>query len=160
MLTMEEVFELVKKENEYAQGWGKGTRKRSKVEGISDADVHAGTSGWNGMPYSIADWKIYTQKYWDEIDLVLSNFTPDGGAVRIRIIKVISMLVRCLQMYGQPSDLQRIAGHSCSEFPILSGGLKTFDKLTTEEGCLIPTADTKNLRNESPSCNPLKQVGE
>lgn len=156
MLTFDQVIDCIKKENEYAQGWAKGTRKLSLVEGVSNADVHAGTSGPAGQPFGISDWFLFAQKYWDEIPLTMSNFTPDGGAVRIRIIKVVSLLIRCLMVWGQPIDVHRIAGHSCSEFPILGGGLKAFDNLTTAEGCLVPTAETKGLRNEAPNCNPLK----
>jgi hypothetical protein len=155
MLTLGQVFRLVKKENEYAAGWGKGNRKVSKVAGVDDCDVHAGTTGPEGQPFSMADYKVFAQKYWDEIDLAMSNFTPDGGSVRIRIIKVIALLSRCLMIYGKMSDLERLAGKSSSEFPILSGGLKAFDNLTSAQGCLIPTPETKSLRNESPHCSPL-----
>src|SRR5208282_2996512 len=136
MLTFEEVMECVRKEGEYAQGWSKGSRKISKVEGVSDADVHCGPSGWDGIPYSLCDWWVFAKKYWDEIPLSLSNFTPDGGSVRIRMIKVVSLLVRGLMLYGKPSDLERLAGVSSSKFPILAGGLQTFTDLTNEEGCL------------------------
>ena len=137
MLTVDQVFDLIRKENDYAAGWGKGTRKLSKVEGIRDADVHGGTSGPLGQPYSIADWKIFAGKYWDEIDQVLANFTPDGGAVRIRLIKVAFMIIRCLMLYGQTSDIERLAGKSSRDFPVMQGGLKTFQESTTEKGCLM-----------------------
>ena len=160
MLSFEQVVELVKKESEYAQGWAKGSRKASVVEGVGDADVHSGTSGPVGQPFGISDYFLFAKKYWDEIPLTMSNFTPDGGAVRIRIIKVVSLLIRCLMVWGQPLDLQRIAGHSCTEFPIMDGGLKTFDSTTTAEGCLITNASTRGLRNEAPNCNPLKSKPE
>lgn len=155
-LTFLEVADMIHKEMEYAKGWGKGSRKISKVEGIEDQDVHSGTAGPAGQPYGIADFMTFAQKYWDEITLASSGFTPDGGAIRIRIIKVIALLSRALMIYGRPSDLERLAGVSSSQFPILGGGLKTFDHLSSAEGCLIPTADTKGLRNESPNCDPLK----
>ena len=156
-LSFEEVMALVAKENEYATGWSKGSRKESKVEGIEDDAVHAGTTGPAGQPFSLADWWVFTDKYWQEIPLAMSNYTPDGGSVRIRMIKVISMLVRALMVYGRPSDLERIAGVSSSKFPILSGGLATFDHLSSAKGCLIPTEATGALRNEAPGCDPLKQ---
>jgi hypothetical protein len=28
--------------------------------------------------------------------------------------------------------------------------------LTSGQGCLIPTPETRSLRNEAPSCDPLK----
>lgn len=155
MLTEEQVYEMISKEIEYGAGWAKGTRKISKVEGVDDSDVHA-LAPLDGTPFSISDFKDYAKKYWDESTLALSNFTPDGAAVRIRILKVIALLVRALKVHGRASDLERIAGVSSSEFPIMSGGLKTFKESSSEEGCLIPTADTKRLRNEAPSCDPLK----
>lgn len=158
MLSFEQVVELIRKENEYGQGWAKGSRKVSKVEGVSDADVHAGTCGPDGQPFSISDWLGFARKYERESWECMENFTPDGGAVRIRILKVISLLVRCLMLYGQPLDLQRLAGRSSRDFPILGGGLKTFEETTSAEGCLLPSADTKGLRNESPHCNPLKPL--
>lgn len=155
MLTFDQVMELVRKENEYGQRWAKGSRKISIVEGVSDADVHAGTTGFNGTPFSIGDWMLFAKKYWDEAELTMANFTPDGGAVRIRLIKVISLLVRCLMLYGHPLDLERLAGKSSNDFPVLHGGLKTFEKTTTNEGCMLPSGDTGRLRNESPNCDPL-----
>ena len=155
MLTAEQVFDLIKKELKYSQGWGKGSRKLSKVEGIDNSDVHS-LPPLEGQPYSISDFMCFAKKYWDEVELVQSNFTPDGGAVRIRLIKIINLLVRSLMVHGRSSDLHRLAGMSSSLFPILGGGLKTFDESTTEEGCLIPTEETEMLRNESPLCNPLK----
>ena len=155
-LSFEQVMECIKKENEYATRWAKGTRKVSKVEGISDGDVHAGTTGPEGQPFSISDWWIFTRKYFNEIPDVMANYTPDGGAVRIRIIKVISLLVRCLMIYGRSSDLERLAGKSSRDFPVLGGGIATFDEMSSDKGCMIPTTETKALRNEAPSCDPLK----
>lgn len=157
MLTQDQVFEMIRKEAEYGTKWAKGSRKLSKVEGVSDADVHS-LPPLEGQPYSVSDFMDYSQKYWDEARLALANFTPDGAAPRSRILKVVSLLVRCLQVHGRPSDIQRIAGVSSSKFPILHGGLQTFDEVTNEEGCMIPSEKTGSLRNESPNCNPLKRV--
>jgi len=155
-VSFEQVVEMIRKENEYATKWAKGSRKISKVEGVSDGDVHAGTTGPAGQPFGISDWWIFARKYFNEIPDVMANYTPDGGSARIRIIKVISLLVRCLMIYGRPSDLERLAGKSSRDFPILGGGISTFDELSSAEGCLIPTAETGKLRNEAPSCDPLK----
>lgn len=157
-LTFEQVMELVRKEEEYAKGWtGKdGKRKLSQVEGIDDCDVHAGTTGPAGQPFGIADFHDFASKYFNEIPQAMANYTPDGGSVRIRIIKTISLLIRCLQIYGRPSDLERLAGVSSSQFPILHGGLKAFDNLSNQHGCLVPSAETGALRNEAPGCDPLK----
>lgn len=156
-MTFEQVMECLRKEAEYAKGWGsKSGRKVSVVEGIDDADVHSGTSGPAGQPFGLADFWVFAKKYWDEIPLSMSNFTPDGGAVRIRMIKTCSLLIRALMIWGRPSDIERLAGVSSSQFPILGGGLKAFDELSSAKGCLIPTAETKSLRNEAPGCDPLK----
>lgn len=156
MITQEQVFEMIRKEANYATGWAKGKRKSSKVEGIGDEDVHA-LAPLDGQPYSLMDYLTFAEKYWDESKAAYTNFTPDGGAVRIRILKVISLLVRALQVHGRASDLERLAGVSSSEFPILGGGLKKFNEATSSEGCLIPTAETRGLKNESPACDPLKK---
>src|SRR6266704_3182369 len=150
-ISQERVFEMIQKEAAYAAGWGKGTRKLSKVEGVSDADVHS-LPPLNGQPYSLNDYMVFAKKYWDEAELSQANFTPDGGSTRIRILKVASLLIRALQVHGRESDLERLAGVSSSKFPVLAGGLKTFDETTTAEGCMLPTAATGALRNESPSC--------
>jgi len=155
MLTIEQVFDLIRKETEYAQGWAKGSRKLSRAKGVGNADVHSGTSGPEGQPFSVADWMGFAKKYYDEAFLTMASFTPDGGAVRIRLIKVVSLLVRCLMIYGKASDLERLAGKSSRDFPILDGGLKTFDETTNPKGCLIPAPETRALRNEAPGCDPL-----
>jgi hypothetical protein len=157
MLSFEQVMECLRKEGEYATGWAKGSRKASKVEGIADSDVHAGTTGPEGQPFSLADFWVFADKYWQEIPQAMSNFTPDGGSVRIRMIKVMSLMARALMIYGKSSDLERLAGISSSKFPILHGGLKSFDNLTNQHGCLVPSADTGALRNEAPGCDPLKK---
>jgi hypothetical protein len=156
MLTQEQVFECIRKEAEYSNGWAKGTRKISKVEGVSDSDV-CPLAPNEGQPYSLMDFLTFAEKYWNEAKLAYTNFTPDGGAVRIRLIKVLNLLVRALQVHGRSSDLVRLAGVSSSEFPILGGGLKTFKELSSTEGCLIPTEETGRLRNESPNCDPLRK---
>jgi hypothetical protein len=155
VITFEQAVECIAREMEYSKGWAKGSRKLSKVEGVEDSDVHS-LEPLVGQPYSIADFKTFAKKYWDEIDDAMTSFTPDGGAVRIRIIKVLNLLTRALMVHGHSLDTTRLAGKSSSEFPILGGGLKTFNALTSEEGCLIPTSATKSLKNESPNCSPLK----
>lgn len=156
MLTFEQVVEMLRREDAYSAGWGKGARKQSKVPGVPDHYVHA-LHPLEGQPYSAADTLIFAKKYWNEAELAMANFTPDGGAVRIRILKVASLLIRALMIHGRPSDVERLAGKSSKDFPILGGGLRTFDESTTGEGCLIPTPETRALRNESPGCNPLKK---
>jgi hypothetical protein len=155
MLTEDQVFDCIRKEMEYSKGWAKGSRKLSAVDGVDDSDVHT-LAPLSGQPFSISDFKTFASKYWNEIDEALTGFTPDGGSVRIRIIKVLNLLTRAMMVHGRSSDLERLAGKSSSEFPVLGGGLKTFNAVSSDEGCLIPTAATKALRNESPNCDPLK----
>lgn len=153
-ISEQQVFDMIRKEGEYAAGWAKG-QKTSQVEGIAEEDVHA-LPPLHGQPYSIADYMAFAQKYWDEAELAMSNFTPDGGAVRIRILKVVSLLSRALKVHGRASDLERLAGHSCKEFPIMSGGMSTFKEMTNDQGCFLPNSNTGALRSENPSCDPLK----
>jgi hypothetical protein len=154
MISQETVFEMVKKEGEYAAGWAKG-QKTSKIEGVNEEDCHA-LEPLAGMPYSLSDYMAFAKKYWDEAELSLSNFTPDGGSTRIRLLKVVSLLCRGLAVHGRASDLERLAGVSSSKFPILSGGLQTFKDLTNDEGCFVQTSKTGVLRSENPSCDPLR----
>jgi hypothetical protein len=154
MIPQSTVFEMIRKEGEYAAGWAKG-QKVSKVEGVSEENVHS-LPPLTGQPYSIADYMAFAKKYWEEAELSMSNFTPDGGATRIRLLKVVSLLTRALAVHGRASDLERLAGVSSSKFPILAGGLQTFKDLTNEEGCLVQTGKTGALRSENPICNPLK----
>lgn len=126
-LTREQVYEMLTKEDRYAQGWGKGGRKK-------DAYVSAST----GQPFGLMDWIVFAEKYLDEAKLAYANYTPDQGAVRIRLIKAASLLVSALTVHGQPEDLERLAGVSSSKFPILHGGLALFDAITNEKGQLDP----------------------
>ena len=135
MLERSKVYDMLTKEDEYAQKWAKGGRKESTYD---DATT--------GLPFSLADWIIFTEKYIDEARLALANYTPDQGAVRIRLIKAASLLVSALQVHGKEDDLERLAGVSSSKFPILHGGLATFDALTDQSGKL--NKDIANLRSE------------
>ena len=60
-------------------------------------------------------------------------------------------------VHGRASDVERLGGVSSSNFPVMPSGIKGFEEATNDEGCLIPTAETKGLRNESPGCDPLKK---
>lgn len=125
MLKRERVYEMLTKEDAYAQKWAKGGRKK-------DAYVSATT----GLPFSLMDWIVFAEKYLDEAKLTFANYTPDQGAVRIRLIKAASLLVSALQVHAIEDDLERLAGVSSSKFPILHGGIATFDALTDERGRL------------------------
>ena len=125
MLEREQVYEMLTKEDAYAQKWAKGGRKQ-------DAYVSATT----GLPFSLMDWVVFAEKYLDEAKLAYANYTPDQGAVRIRLIKAASLLVSALQIHGKEGDRERLAGVSSSKFPILHGGIATFDALTDQRGQL------------------------
>src|SRR5262245_60809592 len=103
MLTFEQVMELIRKENEYAAGWANGSRKVSTSEVLSDDAVHSGTTGWHGSPFSICDWMLFAKKYYDEAGQAMQNYTPDGGAVLIRLIGVISLLLSCTTLFRSRS---------------------------------------------------------
>jgi len=156
MLSAEQVFECIRREMEYSRGWAKGKDKSVAVEGVDPSDVHR-LPPLSGQPYSIMDFMTFAEKYWDEAKEAYTNFTPDGGAVRIRLIKVLNLLARALMVHGRPSDLERLAGKSSADFPVIGGGLKKFDEVTTGEGCLIQGPGTGKLINESPGCSPLRR---
>lgn len=138
MMKREEVYEMLTKENEYAQGWAKGGRKK-------DAYVSAST----GQVFTLMEWLIFAEKYLDEAKLAYANYTPDQGAVRIRLMKAASLLVTALQLHGKDDDLERLAGVSSSKFPILHGGLATFDALTDEHGHLKSLGNLKSEEKEN-----------
>ena len=135
MLERKQVYKMLTKEDAYAQKWAKGGRKK-------DAYVSPTT----GLLFSLMDWIVFAEKYLDEAKLAFANYTPDEGAVRIRIIKAASLLASALQVHGKEDDFKRLAGVSSSKFPILHGGISTFDALTDQKGQLKePVA---NLRSE------------
>lgn len=156
MLTIMQIAAMLQKEYDYSAGWGKGDRKVSKVPGVPDHLVNS-LPPIEGQPFSIPDLMCFARKYLDEADQTIAHFTPDGGATRIRILKAVSLLVSALRIHGRTSDLKRLAGASCSEFPILPSGLKGFEDNSNEEGCLIQTPKTRGLRSESPGCDSLKK---
>lgn len=125
MIKRKKVYEMLTKENEYAQRWAKGGRKQ-------DAYVEATTS----QPFSLMDWVVFAEKYLNEAKLAYANYTPDQGAVRIRLLKAASLLVSALEAHAKEDDLSRLAGVSATKFPILHGGLATFDTFTNEQGQL------------------------
>ena len=134
MIERERVYEMLTKEDAYAQKWAKGGRKQ-------DACVSATT----GLPFSLMEWVVFAEKYLDEAKLTYANYTPDQGAVRIRLLKAASLLVSALEVHGREDDLERLAGVSSAKFPILHGGMATFDALTDQRGRLRePVADLRS----------------
>lgn len=115
MLDRKQVYEMLDREHQYAQGWGRDDNKGSNMVSIED-----------GQPYGLMDWLVFAEKYTEEAKLAWSNYTPDRRAVRIRLLKAASLLVTALQVHGQESDLQDIAGVSSTQFPIHHGGLRAF----------------------------------
>jgi hypothetical protein len=127
MLSREEIYAMLTKEDLYAQAWDKG---KSPSEAAAAFPKHA-VSRTTGEPFSEMDWLNFAEKYLAEFKLAHANYCPDHRALRIRLLKAASMLVTALQVSGEHSDLETIAGVSCTQFPILHGGLQTF-KTTTE----------------------------
>ena len=115
MINRERVYEMLTKENEYAQGWNR------------DAKGH---DLGNDQNWGYMDWIIFAEKYLDEAKLTWANYTPDDRAVRIRIMKAAGLLVNALVNKGEESDVEDIAGVSSTKFPIYEGGLKTFKQMT------------------------------
>jgi hypothetical protein len=113
-ISREEIFRMLDKEDDYAQGWNR--------------DAQGNDVGNDGR-HSYMDWIVFAEKYIDEAKLTYSNYTPDARAVRIRILKAANLLINALVNHGQSSDLEDIAGVSSTKYPILYGGLKTFQQL-------------------------------
>lgn len=137
MLKREKVYEMLTKEDDYAQGWAKNGRKK-------DAYVSVST----GQPFTLVEWIIFAEKYLNDAKLAYANYTPDLGAIRIRLLKSASLLVSALQVHGKKDDLERLAGVSSSKFPILYGGIQTFDHLIDENG--VFAGGVGNLKSEEP----------
>lgn len=135
MIEREKVYEMLSKEDAYAQGWAKGGRKKD-----------AYTSATTGQVFSLMEWVVFAEKYLNEAKLAYANYTPDQGAVRIRLLKAASLLVSALEVHGKEDDFERLAGVSTTKFPVLHGGLATFDAITDEKGQL--RVNTGALRSE------------
>lgn len=126
MLRRNEVYRMLTKEDNYARGWGEGKEQVNPI--FPDHVVTRST----GQPFGIFDFVIFAEKYLNEAKLAHANFTPDNGAIRIRLIKAASLLVTALQVHGSDTDIERLAGVSSSKFPILHGGLQTMKDLLAE----------------------------
>ena len=110
MITREKVYEMLSKENEYAQGWNREA---------------SGNDIGNDQQWGYMDWIVFAEKYLQEAKDAWSNYTPDDRSVRIRLLKAASLLVTALEVHGKESDIE-IAGTSSTNFPIYYGGLKTY----------------------------------
>lgn len=102
MVELEQVFDLIRKERQYAQGWGGNDHDKD---------------------WSLMDWLVFAEKYTAEAKLGYANYTPDFRVILIRFVKAASLLAAALQYHAQPEDLDSIAGVSSSKFPINHGGL-------------------------------------
>lgn len=107
MIELEQVFEMIRNERKYAQGWGGNDHDKD---------------------WSLMDWLAFTRKYLNEAELAYANYCPDIGTVLVRFVKAASLLSAALQYHTLPEDIDRVAGVSSSKnFPLNSGGLS--DKL-------------------------------
>jgi len=125
MITRERVYEMLTKEDAYAQGWGADRKdfpsKKDNTTSIED-----------GQPYGMMDWIVFAEKYINEAKLAWANYTPDSRAVRIRLMKAASLFVTALEVHGQESDLDDIAGVSSTKYPIFEGGLQTYKEMNAD----------------------------
>lgn len=122
------IYEMLTKENAYAGAWGKGK------ESIHPAFPAHTVSRRTGQPFTESEWMDFAQKYLDEARLALANYTPDMRAVRIRMLKAASLIVTALQVHGDAADIEDIAGVSSNKYPVLHGGLQTFQSLGGKQG--------------------------
>lgn len=111
MINRSLVYDMLTKENEYAQGWNR------------DASGH---DVGNDQRWGYMDWIVFAEQYLKGAKEVWSNYTPDDRAVRIRLLKAASLLVTALQVHGLESDLEDIAGVSSTLFPTFPGGLEAY----------------------------------
>ncbi len=137
MISRDLVYQMLTKEDEYARAWSKNGRKKDSRHSVE-----------MGEAFTLMDWLVFVEKYLNEAKLAYANYCPDRGAIRIRLIKAASLLVSALECHGKEEDLGRLAGVSSSEFPILQGGLKTFEALINDDGVLAKQIG--KLRSEEP----------
>jgi hypothetical protein len=119
-LDREIIYAMLTAEDRYASGWGEA--KASSVPVFPDHSVNADT----GMPFSMMEWLVFAEKYIDEAKVAYGNYVPDLRAIRIRLLKAASLLVTALQVHGENSDLNDIAGVSSTNYPIIHGGLQAY----------------------------------
>jgi hypothetical protein len=131
LINRNRVYEMLTKEDDSASAWGKG--KESKVPGVPSHLVSRQT----GLPFSAMEWVTFAELYLNEAKTAYANYCLDLRTIRIRLLKAASMLVAALQVNGEESDLEDIAGVSRTTFPINNGGLKQFKELT-KEGTVNP----------------------
>lgn len=122
MLTRAEVYAMLTKEDQYAQGWGKGKAPNETAKAFPGHVVSRTT----GDPFSECELVTFAEKYLAEFKMAEANYCPDRRATRIRLLKAASLLVTALQVHGSVDDLADIAGVSSSKFPIIAGGLSAF----------------------------------
>ena len=140
------IYEMLDKEYKYAHRWKKD--KETTVPGFPDNTVSRTT----GTPFSLMDWVTFADKYLSEAKEAYANYCPDLATVRIRLIKAASLLVTALQVHGSRGDIERLAGVSSTKFPILTGGLATFESMkqgriySAEDGTKYTLVDGKLQR--------------
>ncbi len=122
-LPRELVYEMLTKENDYAKGWEKD--KESQKPPFPDHTVNR----TSGEPFSMMDWIVFAEKYLKDAKEGYANYCPDLRVIRIRMLKAASLLVTALQVHGEETDLEDIAGVSSNKFPALRGGLETFKEM-------------------------------
>jgi hypothetical protein len=113
------VYDMLTKEDQYASGWGEAEGEKSNPV-FPEHTINYET----GDPFSLMDFIVFTEKYLNDAKAAYSNYCPDNGAVRIRLIKAASLLVTALQVHGKFEDLELLAGKSSDKtYPIRYGGL-------------------------------------
>lgn len=115
MIDRKLIYEMLSKEDDYAQGWNR------------DA---SGNDVGNDQNWGYMDWIVFAEQYIAAAKTCWSNYTPDDRAVRIRILKAASLLVTALQVHGKETDLEDIAGVSSNTFPIYEEGLQVYKNET------------------------------
>jgi len=130
LVPREKIYEMLTKEDEYAGRWGEG--KTSMIPGFPDHMV----SRESGQPYGILDIVTWAEFYLRQAKDAHASFCPDTAAIRIRVLKAASLLVTALQIHAEEEDLNRIAGISSTKFPILYGGVDTFENFIHDQAAM------------------------
>lgn len=119
-ITLEPVFQAVRREEMYARGWG-----RPRPESPLKAD-HLTRPDFPNVPWSEADWIVFAEKYLLEAKLAYANYTGDPRVVAIRMLKAAYLLLAGIETNLTEQEIGEIGGVSSKKFPFQNDGLQGF----------------------------------
>ena len=127
-LTLEPVFDAVRREEMYARGWG---RPRPEAPAKDD---HVSRTDFPNVPWSLADWVVFAEKYLLEAKLAYANYTGDRRVIAVRLLKAAYLLLAAIETNLTEQEIATIGGVSSTAFPFQNRGLLGFlDEMAKQE---------------------------